>query len=105
MLQIAYSDRRTPLYAKLLIALTVGYLLSHIDLIPDFAPVLGLLNDLVLVPILIAISVKSIPKEVLVDAREKLESNSGQPKKRNWFFAAVIILVWLYILYFAWKNI
>ncbi len=105
VLRNAYSDPWTPLYAKLLIGLTVGYLLSPIDLIPDFIPVLGLLDDLILVPILIAISIKSIPNEVLVDAQKKMESNLEKPKKKNWFFAGVIILVWLSILYFAWKSI
>ncbi|HSM62649.1 MAG TPA: YkvA family protein, partial [Gillisia sp.] len=50
VLSIAYSDKRTPWTAKLLIGLTVGYLLSPIDLVPDFIPVLGILDDLILVP-------------------------------------------------------
>ena len=54
VLMIAYKDKRTPVTAKILIGITVGYLLSPIDLIPDFIPVLGLLDDLIIVPILIA---------------------------------------------------
>lgn len=104
VLRIAYSDSRTPFYAKLLIGLTVGYLLSPIDLIPDFIPVLGLLDDLILVPILIAISTKSIPNKVLVDAREKLESIPERTKKKNWFFAVVVIFIWLLILYFVLES-
>lgn len=58
VLMIAYKDNRTPLKAKILIGITVGYLLSPIDLIPDFIPVLGILDDLIIVPALIALSIK-----------------------------------------------
>lgn len=105
VLQIAYLDNRTPFYAKLLIGLTVGYLLSPIDLIPDFIPVIGLLDDLILVPLLIIISIKSIPAEVLVDARKKLQSTAEKPGKKNWWFGVGIILVWLLALFFAWKYL
>ena len=70
VLMIAYKDKRTPLTAKILIGITIGYLLSPIDLIPDFIPVLGLLDDLIIVPALIALSIKLIPEIVLHDARE-----------------------------------
>jgi len=69
---IAYKDKRTPAFAKVLIAITVGYLSSPIDLITDFIPVLSLLDDLIIVPALIALSIKLIPETVLNDAREKL---------------------------------
>ena len=55
VLMIAYKDKRTPSSAKILIGLTVGYLLCPIDLIPDFIPVLGLLDDLIIVPALIPV--------------------------------------------------
>lgn len=58
VLIFAYSDRRTPFIAKLVIGLTVGYLLSPIDLVPDFIPVLGLLDDLIIVPLLITLSIR-----------------------------------------------
>ena len=103
VLRIAYTDKRTPFVAKLLIGLTVGYLLSPIDLIPDFIPVLGILDDLILVPILISISIKLIPENVLLDAKNKLETNPETLKKNNWLFAALIILFWLFILYVTYR--
>jgi uncharacterized membrane protein YkvA (DUF1232 family) len=70
VLLIAYRNKRTPVIAKILIGVTAGYLLSPIDLIPDFIPVLGFLDDLIIVPALIALSVKLIPDTVLAEARE-----------------------------------
>ncbi len=97
VLTIAYRDKRTPFTAKLLIGLTVGYLLSPIDLIPDFIPVLGLLDDLIIVPILISISIKLIPAIVLTEARQFVIENPQKLKKTNWIFATVIIIIWLTI--------
>jgi uncharacterized membrane protein YkvA (DUF1232 family) len=102
VLMIAYRDKRTPLAAKILIWLTVGYLLSPIDLIPDFIPVLGLLDDLIIVPLLISVSVKLIPEIVLSEARQKIKDNLTKPKKNNWIFGIIIILVWLTILYYLY---
>lgn len=104
VLVIAYKDKRTPLAAKMLIALTVGYLLSPIDLIPDFIPVLGLLDDLIIVPLLISISLKLIPSQILSDAKETAANNSGRLKKTNWFFAMVIICAWAFLVYFIYAH-
>lgn len=97
VLRIAYQDNRTPWSAKLLIWITIGYLLSPIDLIPDFIPVLGLLDDLIIVPALIAISIKLIPTLVLAEARIKASSGAAKLHKKNWLFAGVIILAWCII--------
>src|SRR6478735_4263167 len=99
VLLLAYKDKRTPRSAKILIGITVGYLLSPIDLIPDFIPILGLLDDFIIVPVLIALSIKLIPPTVLNDAREQLKNNPQRYKKNNWLFAALIIIIWLSILY------
>jgi uncharacterized membrane protein YkvA (DUF1232 family) len=99
VLVIAYGDKRTPVLAKLLIGLTVAYLLSPIDLIPDFIPVLGIMDDLILVPILIRWSLRLIPAQVLEDAERYAASNPAGIKKRNWAFAAVIVLVWAFVIY------
>ena len=80
VLALAYSDKRTPFLAKLVIGLTVGYLLSPIDLIPDFIPILGLLDDLIIVPLLILLSIRLIPASVLQDARERAIKNSKNHK-------------------------
>ena len=92
---LAYRDKRTPFAAKLLIGLTVGYLMSPIDLIPDFIPVLGLLDDLLIVPALITFSIKLIPEEVIRDARLRAVSDPAMQKRNNWIFAILIILVWI----------
>lgn len=105
VLMIAYKDKRTPASAKILIGITVGYLLSPIDLIPDFIPVLGILDDLIIVPALIAVSIKLIPEIVLNDAREQLKNNPQRYKKNNWVFAIVIILIWLSVLYFVFVQV
>lgn len=104
VLMIAYKDKRTPVTAKALIAITVGYLLSPIDLIPDFIPVLGLLDDLIMVPILISFSLKLIPAVVLLDARERVKNNPEALKKTNWFFAIIIILIWLVLLFCTYRH-
>jgi len=102
---IAYRDSRTPLSAKILIGITVGYLLSPIDLIPDFIPVLGFLDDVIIVPLLIAISIKLIPSKILEEARKKAKSNPQTLKKTNWIFAILIITLWLLLLYFVFRRL
>ncbi len=99
VLTIAYSDPRTPWTAKFLIGLTVGYLLSPIDLIPDFIPILGILDDLVLVPLLITASIKLIPQIVMLEAREEAAKNPKRMKKDNWFVAIFILLLWMLLIY------
>ena len=105
VLIVAYKDKRTPASAKILIGITAGYLLSPIDLIPDFIPVLGLLDDLIIVPFLIRLSIKLIPQTVLDEARQKVFANSQQLKKTNWFFAIIIIFIWIAVLYFVYRQL
>src|SRR5918994_6978189 len=102
---IAYKDKRTPLSAKILIGLTVGYLLCPIDLIPDFIPMLGLLDDLIIVPALITLSIKLIPETILNDAREKLKANPTRYTKNNWLFAIIIIFIWVLVLYLVYIRV
>jgi uncharacterized membrane protein YkvA (DUF1232 family) len=101
VLVLAYRDKRTPFLAKLLIGITIGYLFSPVDLIPDFIPVLGLLDDLIIVPALILLSIKLIPVNVLDKARQIARANPRQLKKTNWFFAIIIVVIWLLALYYA----
>ncbi len=98
-LYLSYKDPRVPWYAKVIIAATVGYALSPIDLIPDFIPVLGQLDDLIIVPAGISLALKMIPKEVLDEYREKakFELNGSRPK--NWAAAFIIVLIWLLLIY------
>ncbi len=70
-LRLAYRDPRVPWYAKWVLACVVGYALSPIDLIPDFIPVLGQLDDLILVPLGVLLALKMIPKEIMHECRER----------------------------------
>jgi uncharacterized membrane protein YkvA (DUF1232 family) len=92
---LAYKDPRVPWYAKLLIACVIGYVLSPIDLIPDFIPILGYVDDLILVPIGIALAIKIIPLDVLTDCRAKAHAAMAQKRPRNWVAASVVIAIWL----------
>ncbi len=75
ILYIATRDRRTPWYAKAIAGLVVAYALSPIDLIPDFIPVLGYVDDVLIVPAGIALAIKMIPQEVLTEARQKVNTD------------------------------
>lgn len=92
---LASKDPRVPWYTKILIAFVVAYTFSPIDLIPDFIPVIGYLDDLVIVPLGILLALKMIPPEVMAEcrgfARERL--NQDQPNSRA--AAAVILVIWL----------
>jgi uncharacterized membrane protein YkvA (DUF1232 family) len=96
-LAYVYQDGRTPWYAKISILITLGYLLSPIDLIPDFIPVLGYLDDLILVPLFILISIKLIPKDIMEQCREKAQLEMDKPtkkKKNAWWFAIIVVLIY-----------
>lgn len=92
---LALKDEDTPLLAKLVAGITICYALSPIDLIPDFIPLLGYLDDVILLPALIALTVKLIPKEVWVRNQSLSEDlwKDGKPKK--WYYAMPIIFIWL----------
>jgi uncharacterized membrane protein YkvA (DUF1232 family) len=97
-LYLAYRDPRVPWYAKVWAALVVAYAFSPIDLIPDFIPVLGYLDDVILVPLGIALAVRMIPPDVMAEARLAARERLSQGKPVNWAAAAVIILVWVAVL-------
>jgi len=92
-LYLACRDPRTPWYAKLLAGAIVAYALSPIDLIPDFVPLLGYADDLVIVPLGIILARKMIPAPVLLDCRARSEAFAERPTSRR--AAAVIVAVWL----------
>ncbi len=96
-LYLAYRDPRTPWYARLFAACVVGYAFSPIDLIPDVIPVLGYLDDLILVPLGMAVALKMIPPPVLDECRDKAQSVMEQGKPTNWAAAAVIVAIWLFL--------
>jgi uncharacterized membrane protein YkvA (DUF1232 family) len=93
-LYLAYRDPRVPIHARVFAACVVGYALSPIDLIPDPIPVLGYLDDLVLIPLGIALAIRMIPAPVLAECREKARQVVKE-KPTNRVAAAVIVVVWL----------
>ena len=94
-LALAVRDPRTPWYAKLLVAGIVVYACSPIDLIPDFVPVLGYLDDLVLLPLGIAWVLRFIPPAVLVECRARAQETLQDGKPVSWVAGAVIVVLWL----------
>jgi uncharacterized membrane protein YkvA (DUF1232 family) len=92
---LAYGDPRVPLRARIFAACVVGYAFSPIDLIPDVIPILGQLDDLVLVPLGVAIALKMIPAPVMLECREQASAILRQDKPINWIGAAVIVGIWL----------
>lgn len=102
---LALKSKDTPILAKILAFITVGYALSPIDLIPDFIPVLGYLDDVILLPVLIALTVKLIPREKFERCRREAEKiwQDGKPKK--WYYAIPVVMVWILIIYFIIRCI
>ena len=94
---LAAKDPRTPWYAKALIFFVVAHTFSPIDLIPDFIPILGYLDDLIITPLGLALAIRLIPAEVLEEARAKV-ATSGLDRKVGYIGAAVILFVWIVIL-------
>ena len=93
-LYLAYRDPRVPLHARVVLIITVAYAFSPIDLIPDFIPVLGYLDDLLLLPLGIWLSIKLLPPEVLNEYREKAKQQLLE-RKPNYTMAVIIVILWL----------
>ncbi|MCQ2588119.1 MAG: DUF1232 domain-containing protein [Treponema sp.] len=102
---LALKHKNTPVFAKILAAITIAYALSPIDLIPDFIPIIGYLDDLILLPILAAWTIKLIPEEILEECRIKSQGlwENGKPKK--WYYAIPIIIFWVIIILLIIKAI
>ncbi|MDO9391113.1 MAG: YkvA family protein [bacterium] len=105
-LYLAYRDPRVPWYAKAVAAATVAYAVSPIDLIPDFIPVIGYLDDLVLVPLGVALSVRLIPADIMKECRQKAWQKFQGTGSLGRKAATVVVLVWLLSLaLLAWLAI
>ena len=100
---LALKAKGTPILAKILAFLTVAYALSPIDLVPDFIPVLGYLDDVLVLPALVALTVKLIPKDIFERNRQEAEGmwENGKPKK--WYYAVPIVLLWTLIIWMIVK--
>jgi uncharacterized membrane protein YkvA (DUF1232 family) len=92
---LAYRDPRTPWHARLFAACVVAYAASPIDLIPDFIPVLGYLDDLILIPLGLALALRMIPAPVMADSRARAREVMAGDRPTSWAVVAVIVAIWL----------
>lgn len=95
VLYLAYRDPRVPLFTKIFTVCVVAYAFSPIDLIPDFIPILGYLDDLILVPLGVYIALRLFPAHILEEYRNQAEERRKSGKPKNWLTGALIISLWL----------
>jgi uncharacterized membrane protein YkvA (DUF1232 family) len=97
-LYLALKRKDTPLIAKIAAGIAVGYALSPIDLIPDFIPILGYLDDILLLPLLIRVSIKLMPKPIMEECESQAAGlwEKGRPKK--WHYAIPVIAIWAIVI-------
>ncbi len=101
-LYLAYRDPRVPWYGRLVAACVVAYAFSPLDLIPDPIPVLGYLDDLILVPLGVMLALRLIPPQVMAESRAKAHAAARSGKPTNWIAAGVIVTIWVLA---AWLTI
>jgi uncharacterized membrane protein YkvA (DUF1232 family) len=94
-LYLAYRDPRVPLHARIFAAVVVGYAFSPIDLIPDPIPILGYLDDLILIPLGVALAIRMIPAPALAECREKANAAAEEGKPVNRAAAVAVVVVWI----------
>lgn len=98
---LAARHPRTPWYAKLLVLAIVAYALSPIDLIPDFVPIFGLLDDVVLLPVAIALAIRMTPQSVIAECRAQAEVNEAERRRAGRWGALAIAALWIALLAIA----
>ena len=104
-LYLAFKRKDTPISAKIFIIIAVGYALSPIDLIPDFIPFLGYLDDIIIVPFFVFLSLKLIPKNIMDECREQAKDLWVDGKPKKWYYAIPIIIFWLIVIFIIVKSI
>jgi uncharacterized membrane protein YkvA (DUF1232 family) len=104
-LYIAYKRKDVSIWAKIIIIIAIGYALSPIDLIPDFVPILGYIDDLLILPFLIFISLKLIPHEIMKECEKQAKDLWKDGKSKKWYYAIPILLIYLLIISIIAKNI
>ena len=100
---LAMKEKDTPFLAKILAGTAVVYALSPINLIPDFIPVIGYLDDLILLPLLVALTLKLIPDETFERCREQARQMYQQGMKKHWYYMLPIILIWAILILLVGK--
>ena len=104
-LYLAYKRKDIPAYAKILIVIIIGYALSPVDIIPDFIPVLGYLDDLIILPILIYFAIKLIPDKILEECKEEAKSLWKEGKPQKWYYGIPIIIIWVLVVAIIIRNL
>jgi uncharacterized membrane protein YkvA (DUF1232 family) len=104
VLSLAVRHPQMPWYAKLFTFLVISYALSPIDLIPDFIPILGYLDDVILIPIGVFLALKLIPEDVINECRANINEMSSS-RKQGIYGAIAIILIWIIILYYIFSAV
>jgi len=102
---LTLKDKDTPILAKVFAGITVAYALSPVDLVPDFIPVLGYLDDVILLPLLVILTIKFIPKDVLERNRKQAEGMWSEGKPKKWYYAIPIVLIWVLLIVLIFKAI
>ena len=97
VIYLACKDSRVPWYARALAAIVVAYALSPIDLIPDIIPVIGYLDDLILVPLGIVLVIRIIKPKILEDCRQQAEAAIDRSTPKSWIAAVVVVAIWLFL--------
>ena len=107
VLWFALKNSRTPFLAKVVAFVTVAYALSPIDLIPDFIPVLGYIDDIILIPILVWITLKLVPYDVLIQSRQQAQEwlTLNQSKPKSYFGLFIILALWLLVSWIIMKHL
>jgi len=95
---IAMKRKDTPLTAKVFAGITVAYALSPLDLIPDFIPVLGLLDDLLILPFLAALAIKFIPEKIMAECKAEAAGLWQEGKPKKWYYGIPIVACWILII-------
>ncbi|MBD8027312.1 DUF1232 domain-containing protein [Ureibacillus sp. Re31] len=101
ILYFACKDQRVPWYAKTFTICIVAYAFSPIDFIPDFIPILGYLDDVILLPLGIFLALKMIPKNILLESEVQAEKWMNNDKPKNWVAASIILFIWAFIVIWA----
>lgn len=102
---LALKQKETPFMAKLFATLTIIYALSPVDLIPDFIPVLGYLDDVIILPALISLTIKLIPDDIMEKCRAESLNMWKDGKPEKWYYAIPFVLIWLLIIWLIVKAL
>ena len=102
---IVMRSGQIPWYAKAIGYIIILYILSPIDIIPDFIPILGYLDDLIIIPMLVALFIRFIPSDVWKDSEELAKTLWQDGKQKKWYLAIPIIMIWGAIIYFGLRAI